>query len=88
MAKLAQPVAAILHVTADLGDESRGVGLTCLAWWGRKSGEFRGGADDGTAVGGNGEEAFEKVGKWCQWIHPGFPELEGTGSAIGGHREL
>ena len=53
LAELAETVAAVLHVAAGLGDESGGVGLARLTGWGRESGEFGGGADDGAAVGGD-----------------------------------
>lgn len=61
LAEFAQTVAAVLHVAARLGDEGGGVGLACLTGRGREAGEFVGGADDGAAVGGDGEEAFEEI---------------------------
>ena len=61
LAELAEAVAAVLHVAACLSDEGGGVGLACLTWRGGEAGEFFGGADDGAAVGGDGEEAFEEI---------------------------
>ena len=61
LAELAETVAAVLHVAAGLGDEGSGVGLACLTRRGREAGEFVGGADDGAAVGGDGEEAFKEI---------------------------
>ena len=68
LAEFAETVAAVLHVAAGLGDEGGGVGLAGLTWRGCESGKFLGGADDGTAVGGDGEEAFEEVMKRGQLI--------------------
>ena len=65
LAEFAQTVAAVLHVAARLGDEGGGVGLACLTWRGREAGEFVGGADDGAAVGGDRDEAFEEIAERC-----------------------
>lgn len=70
LAKLAQPVHALLDIAAVLGDEVERVGLAGLAGRGGKPGEFVGGADQGAIVDGDAEEAFEEVVEWGEVVHP------------------
>lgn len=53
LAEFAETVATILHIAAGLGDEGGSVGLACLTWRRRESGEFGGGANYGAAVNGD-----------------------------------
>ena len=84
LTELTETVAAVLHITAGLCDEGGRVGLACLTWWGRESSKFRGGADDGAAVGGNRKKALKEIMEGCQLVHPGAPELTEDGSAFHG----
>ena len=61
LAELTETVTASLYVAAGLGDKGGGVGLASLTRGRREASEFCRGANDGTAVGGDGEETFEQI---------------------------
>ena len=70
LAELAQAIAAVLDVAADLLGEGCGVGFAGQARWGGEAGEFGGGAAHGAVVGGDAEKAVEEVAEGGQVVHP------------------
>lgn len=53
LTEFTKTVAAILYITAGLCDEGGGIRLACLTGWRCESSKFRGGTDDGSAMGGS-----------------------------------
>lgn len=64
LAELAESISTILHISTGLSNEGLSVGGAGLVGRRSEASEFVGGANDGAAVDGDGEEAFEKVGEW------------------------
>ena len=53
LTEFTKTIAAVLYITAGLRDEGGGIRLACVTGWRCESSKFRGGADDGTAMGGD-----------------------------------